>query len=480
MRRKIYGQKLVLILTLTIIITLLSGSYSYAGLISTEQEIELGEEAAAQLEAEYGLSYDEQLTSWVAKVGKKLAYIEPREGITYRFKVLNMAEPNALAIPGGFIYVTKGILRDFIKNDENMLAVVVGHELGHVNERHGMKQLEWSLGLGVLLEVLLGNDSLASDIAQMASELIFLKYSRSQETEADEYGMRVAYKAGYDPKALIRFFRMLEVYEEQEGAYSPEFLQSHPDTDSRIEDAEEYIEEELGLAVYTPDVPDDYNYYQPTPAPNDNTYYQPTPYIDYPGNDIEVNLSGTWEANFASPIILKQKGNRVTGTYQNGKGSIEGIISGDSLNYEWKDFDSNDCGTGYFNISSDGNSLAGEWYSPSGDSGKWKAWRESSYTNNNNNNNNYNSNYYDVSGVWKSTLGEITFVQKGTDVEGYFGNGKGRIKGVISGNRLDYEWYEYVDNEGGTGYFIISNNGTSMDGQWYSETGTSGLWSASR
>jgi len=117
MLEKKYRQKLILILITVLITVSISGSVSYAGLISTEQEIELGTEAAQQVEAEYGLCYDQQLNSWVVGVGKKLAYIEPREGITYTFKILDMEEANALAIPGGFMYVTKGILRDFIKND---------------------------------------------------------------------------------------------------------------------------------------------------------------------------------------------------------------------------------------------------------------------------------------------------------------------------------------------------------------------------
>ncbi len=481
MLKKNYRQKLILILITVLITVSTSGSVSYAGLISTEQEIELGTEAAQQVEAEYGLSYDQQLNSWVVGVGKKLAYIEPREGITYTFKILDMEEANALAIPGGFIYVTKGILRDFIKNDEDMLAVVMAHELGHVNERHGMKQLEWQMGLGVLLEVFLGQNSAAADIANLATGLIFLKYSRSQETEADEYGMRIAHKAGYDPRALIRFFKLLQVYEENEGAYSPEFLQSHPDTESRIEDSETYIQEELGLAATTPAIPDDYNYYQPTPAPEDYTYYQPTPYYEYPGNTSTGSLTGTWESNFASPIVLEQNGARVTGTYDDGGGSIEGVISGSTFNYQWKDLSNNDHGTGYFNISSDGSRMEGEWYSPSGDTGKWKAWRETpviTYDDNNYDDN--NDNLYDISGSWQSTLGEITFVQNGTEVEGYFGGGKGRLKGTLDGTRLDYEWYEYVDNEGGSGYFIISQDGRSMAGQWYSETGSSGKWTASR
>lgn len=473
MLKNILNPKRITILLLIIVFLMSSGSVVLAGLISTEQEIELGEEAARQLEAEYGLYNDPYMNSWVTQVGTKLVYVDSREGITYRFKVLDMEEPNALAIPGGFVYVTRGIMTDFVRNDEDYLAVIVGHELGHVNKRHGMKQLEWSLGIGLVLEILLGQNSTAGDLAELAAGLVFLKYSRGQESEADEYGMKIAYEAGYDPRALIRFFRDLQTYEEQNSSYSPEFLQSHPDTEKRIEEAEIYAAELTGNP-YNPDLynnPDDYNYYEPTP------YYDYTP--DY---NSQADLTGTWEASFSSPIILEQSGKNVTGTYQNGGGYIEGVINGSRLDYEWIDAKGSEHGTGYFDISSDGNTLEGKWYSSDGDGGDWKAWRGSSSNNDNYDNyDNYdNNNYYNISGKWKSSLGDISLNQSEDSVEGYFGGGKGRIKGNISGKRFDYEWFESVDNEGGTGYFIISEDGNSMSGQWYSETGATGNWTATR
>ena len=132
-------------------------------------------------------------------------------------------------------------------------------------------------------------------------------------------------------------------------------------------------------------------------------------------------------ANFASPIILEQSGDRVTGTYQNGGGYIDGVINEDRLNYEWRDSNGYDQGTGYFTISSDGDRLDGKWYSSNGDSGDWEAWRgdgnDYDYDNNN-----YDYNYYDISGSWKSSLGDISLRQEGNTVEGYFGSGKVELK----------------------------------------------------
>jgi Zn-dependent protease with chaperone function len=453
--------KSILILIVTFLIAFPCSS-ARAGLISTEQEIELGREAARQVEAEYGLYNDPVMTAWVEKVGKKLAYSSPREGITYSFKVLNMEEPNAFAIPGGFVYVTSGLMKNFVKNNEDYLAVILGHELGHINERHGMSQLEWSLGLGIVLNVLLGDNGTVAQIAQVASNLIFLKYNREQELEADESGMRLAYNNGYNPRALIQFFKDLRVYEKQNPNYTPEFMASHPDTESRIEDANKYIAELEGK-TYNPDTAD-------------NSYQQPTPVQTYENNsNFTGDLNGIWKAEDGTTLNLKQNGNYVTGTYQ--RGSIQGEIKDNKINYDWWNRDGEN-GKGYFAISSDENTLEGEWSSTSGKSGHWKLFRnEISYDNNYSENNEGN---IDISGKWQSSIGEINFIQNGDKVEGTYGKGKGVIKGTLNGKRLDCEWYEVVDKEGGSGYFIISDDGKSMKGEWGSEVGAKGQWNAYR
>ncbi len=444
---------------MVIFVLAITCSSARAGLISTEQEIELGTEAARQVESEYGLYNDPVMTAWVQKVGKKLAQTEGREGITYRFKVLDMEEPNAFAIPGGFVYVTKGIMRDFVKNNEDYLAVILGHELGHINERHGMSQLEWSLGLGIVLNVLLGDNGTASEIAQIASNLIFLKYNRDQELEADQSGIRLAHKNGYNPRALVKFFKDLKVYEEKNPNYTPEFLASHPDTESRIEEANKYIAEVEGKP-YNADTAD-------------NTHEEPTPTEE---NNFSGDLNGIWKAEDGSILNLKHDDTYVTGTYQ--KGSIQGEIKGNKINYSWWNRDGEN-GKGYFNISSDENTLEGEWSSVSGKKGHWKLAR-SSDDNNNDNNNENNEEHIDISGKWESSIGEINFIQNGDKVEGTYGKGKGVIKGTLNGKRLDCEWYEVVDKEGGTGYFIISDDGRSMTGEWGSEVGAKGQWNAYR
>ncbi|HPZ07921.1 MAG TPA: M48 family metallopeptidase [Candidatus Eremiobacteraeota bacterium] len=458
------------IFSLIIVVLLLTRVPATAGLISTEQEIKLGREAARQLESKYGLYNDPHMNVWVVEVGRKLAYVSPREGITYSFKIIKMKEPNAFAIPGGFIYVTTGLMQDFVKNDEDYLAVILGHELGHVNERHGMSQLEWQMGLGLVLQILLGDNNTISDIAQVASGLIFLKYSRDQELEADQWGMRLAYKTGHNPRALIRFFKDIKKYEEQHPSATPEFLESHPDTDSRIEEANKYIAELEGK----PWVEDS----------NSKDNKNPDEYYNNPditkGETFSGDLSGIWEATIAGPLELQQRGKKVTGTYQKGKGFLEGTIEGNRMNFKWRDNLTGNNGTGYFDISSDRNSLNGRWYSSAGESGPWQAWRKGENSSPSVPTQRPDETTLNISGIWQSVLGEISFVQTEASVEGTYGNGKGKINGIIYKNRFDCEWYEKVDNEKGTGYFIISSDGNSMTGQWFSETGATGIWSAYR
>jgi len=206
--------------------------------ITTEEEVELGRMASEEMEDEYGLSYEDY--DWVNEVGEKLIQISPRAGIEYEFNVVDMYEPNAFAFPGGFIYITRGMLDDFVRGDEDVLAFILAHELGHVDKRHGITQFEIQSDVDELLSVLFQENEPVLDMAQLLSAFMFLKYTRDQEIEADTYGMTVAKDAGYNPKAAVDFFKDLKVYEDSNYEYVPEFLASHPDTFWRIEWAKMY------------------------------------------------------------------------------------------------------------------------------------------------------------------------------------------------------------------------------------------------
>ncbi len=216
-------------------------------LFSTDQEIEIGKESAQEVERELPLVRDERVSRYVEELGARLAAEAPGADYPYRFRVLDVADLNAFALPGGFIYVNRGLI-EAVRN-EGELAGVLAHEIGHVALRHGTNQISKTYlaqaGISVL-GGLLGGDGAASDILRVVGgtglPLLFLKFGRTAEEQADTVGAQMMARAGYDPLALMSFFDTLE---SQSRGAPPEFLSSHPDYASRREN----IQREAGLVA---------------------------------------------------------------------------------------------------------------------------------------------------------------------------------------------------------------------------------------
>lgn len=215
-----------------------------------EQEKQLGAQADQQIQAAYGLYDDEELARYVDRVGQAvLARSDLREPDTaqefreteFTFRVLDSPVVNAFALPGGYVYVTRGLLAH--ANNEAQLAVVLGHEIGHVAARHASQRaLEQQLGQLVLLGGAIAGQELlnlpAQDLLNLgstAAQLMFLKYSRDDERESDNLGVEYAAKAGYAASEGSEFFRSLERIGEQQGEGIPSWLSSHPDPGEREE-----------------------------------------------------------------------------------------------------------------------------------------------------------------------------------------------------------------------------------------------------
>jgi predicted Zn-dependent protease len=211
-------------------------------LVSTEQEVKLGAEEAKKVEAQMGLLEDAELTAYLEALGQRLARESPRQDVTYQFRIVEMAEPNAFALPGGFVYVSRGLLA--LVNAEDELAGVVGHEIGHVAGRHSVQQISKQGPVAAIFGVVSGLTGLIipavgdiiGGIGDFTQSLVFAPYSRGQETEADRVGQEIAARAGWEPAALSTFLTTLGREEQltSKEARKPGFFDSHPATPDRV------------------------------------------------------------------------------------------------------------------------------------------------------------------------------------------------------------------------------------------------------
>lgn len=207
--------------------------------LSTRQEISLGKEGARQVEQEMRVDASSPDAERVRHIGQTLLNHMDRRDVPYSFKVVDGREINAFSLPGGPIYIYRGLL-DMVGDDNDALACVIGHESGHVNGRHAARQISSQFATNILL---LGiPNPTTQNLAGLGASLIGLKYSRDDEYDADRRGLSYAHFAGYDPNGLVRFFGKLERLEKRQGGSEPEWLQNHPLTGARIEKAKRIIE----------------------------------------------------------------------------------------------------------------------------------------------------------------------------------------------------------------------------------------------
>jgi len=203
--------------------------------ISEPEEVALGQETDAEIVAALGLYEDEELTDLVERLGAELAEQSERPGLPWTFRVLDEAGVNAFALPGGFVYVTRGLLVHL--NSEDELAAVLGHEIGHVTARHGVVQLRKSRVAAAsvgLFRIVDPNLRHVGGIAASTAGLALLKHSRDDEYEADSLGLRYVSRAGYDRAATVAVFDVLiGVSQVEQAQRVPTWLSTHPDPQLR-------------------------------------------------------------------------------------------------------------------------------------------------------------------------------------------------------------------------------------------------------
>src|SRR6185503_5127241 len=212
--------------------------------VSTQQEIQMGQEYAAQINAQLPIVQDAEINRYVNVLGDSIANLADSRGLDYHFYVVNAAEINAFAVPGGFVYVNRGLI-DKTKNLSE-LAGVLGHEIGHVVRRHSVKQMEKAQGanIGVVLGCTLLN-ACGSQAAQAAIQIggsaLFAKFSRDDERQADEEGVKNVIRAGISPNGIPSMFRTLLAERQRNPSGVEGWFASHPGEEDRIKDTEAMI-----------------------------------------------------------------------------------------------------------------------------------------------------------------------------------------------------------------------------------------------
>jgi len=203
-------------------------------LLTEQDERRLGLQTEQSVSEEYGVYQDNTLQSYVNGLGQPLARVSHRPALDWQFKVMDSPVVNAFAAPGGYIFVTRGLLAAV--NDEAELAGVLAHEIGHVTARHSARNYSQSLlaGLGVQLGTALAGSygEVLGPLLEVGTGLLFLKYSRDDERQADALGVEYAAKGGYDTYRMADFFVTLQRQETLSGAGGgsalPEWFSTHP------------------------------------------------------------------------------------------------------------------------------------------------------------------------------------------------------------------------------------------------------------
>jgi beta-barrel assembly-enhancing protease len=205
--------------------------------ISQQQEVQMGQEYAQQINAQLPIIQDPELNRYINVLGDSIAGLTSRKDLDWHFFIVDAQEVNAFAVPGGFVYVNRGLIQRADQMDE--LAGVLGHEIGHVVRRHTVKQMEKAQGanIGVTLACVLTsicNSQVAGAAINIAGGAVFARFSRQDEAEADAEGVKNVVRAGISPAGMVSMFqKLLEERKSRPGAVESWFL-THPLEEERI------------------------------------------------------------------------------------------------------------------------------------------------------------------------------------------------------------------------------------------------------
>lgn len=214
--------------------------------ISTQQEVQMGQEYSAQINQQLPIIDDAEINRYVNVLGDSIARLSDDRNLDWHFFVVDSKEVNAFALPGGFIYVNRGLIERADKLDE--LAGVLGHEIGHVTNRHSVKLMEkqQAANVGVTLGCVLTGaceSQTTGTLVNVAGTAIFAKFSREAETEADESAVRYVTRAGIDPRGIPRMFEKLLEERGRQPSTVAAWFSTHPLEEDRIADTQAMIDQ---------------------------------------------------------------------------------------------------------------------------------------------------------------------------------------------------------------------------------------------
>ena len=206
--------------------------------ISTQQEVQLGADYSRQINQQLPLIGDRASLQYINNLGRQLAAAADQRGIPYNFYIVNSDAINAFAVPGGHIYVNRGLIER--ADNVSELAGVLAHEIGHVAERHSIEQLQRAQGANTLLSILYGGilrrnpGSVEQVGVQAAGSAVFAGYSRDAEREADRVAVPYLVRTGYNPNGLPSFFQELLTEQQRNPGRVQQWFATHPTTQERI------------------------------------------------------------------------------------------------------------------------------------------------------------------------------------------------------------------------------------------------------
>ena len=225
-------------------------------LMSVEQEIAIGEQQDVQVRKEMGVYSDRALQDYISGIGMRLAANSDRPNLPWHFTIVDTPAVNAFALPGGYIYITRGILPYL--QDEAQLAGVLGHEIGHVTARHAAQQYSRSVGaeLGLLAgAIFVPQTRPFTELGESGVSVLMLKYSRDDEAQSDALGVKYAARTGWDPAGVPQMLTTLgRIEDASDNKGTPSWLQTHPLAADRVERVQSAVAEaEQGATRFVTD-----------------------------------------------------------------------------------------------------------------------------------------------------------------------------------------------------------------------------------